>query len=51
VIGPLLRGTLWETVAVPELRGQALEVAQVLLEGSARHWHREPEPGVVEYCI
>src|SRR5260370_140216 len=22
-LGPLLRGTLWETIAVPELRGQA----------------------------
>jgi len=31
VIGPLLRGTLWETVAVPELRGQALRAAQIIL--------------------
>ena len=30
-IGPLLRGTLWETIAVPELRGQALRVAQTLV--------------------
>jgi uncharacterized NAD(P)/FAD-binding protein YdhS len=54
VIGPLLRGTLWETIAVPELRGQALQVAQALLNGSARAkpaWIREEEPAVVEYWI
>ncbi len=31
-IGPLMKGTLWETTAVPELRGQAMRVAQVMLE-------------------
>ncbi|HZC59493.1 MAG TPA: hypothetical protein VE154_05830 [Chthoniobacterales bacterium] len=31
-LGPLLRGTLWETVAVPELRAQAKRVAETLLE-------------------
>ena len=31
-LGPLLRGTLWETVAVPELRAQARRVAETLLE-------------------
>ncbi|MGA7214075.1 MAG: hypothetical protein WBX20_07705, partial [Terrimicrobiaceae bacterium] len=31
-LGPLLRGTLWETIAVPELRGQAKRVAETLLE-------------------
>jgi uncharacterized NAD(P)/FAD-binding protein YdhS len=30
-LGPLLRGTLWETIAVPELRGQAKRVAETLL--------------------
>lgn len=35
-LGPLLRGTFWETIAVPELRGQALQVAQALLGSSAR---------------
>lgn len=30
-IGPLLRGTYWETIAVPELRGQARRVAETLL--------------------
>ena len=30
-IGPLMKGTLWETTAVPELRGQAMRVAQSIL--------------------
>jgi uncharacterized NAD(P)/FAD-binding protein YdhS len=55
VIGPLLRGTLWETVAVPELRGQALRVAEILLdELSLRHenaWATAQEPEVIEYWI
>ena len=32
VLGPLLRGTLWETIAVPELRVQAKRVAETLLD-------------------
>ncbi|MBL4886072.1 MAG: FAD/NAD(P)-binding protein [Planctomycetaceae bacterium] len=47
-IGPLLRGSLWESIAVPELRGQAMRVAQVMLE-------QEPveteEQYVLEYFI
>lgn len=47
-IGPLLRGSLWETTAVPELRGQAMRVAENLLQ-------REPvaveELDVIEYYI
>lgn len=31
-IGPLMKGTLWETTAVPELRGQAMRVAQLLVQ-------------------
>jgi uncharacterized NAD(P)/FAD-binding protein YdhS len=31
-LGPLLRGTLWETIAVPELRAQARRVAETLLD-------------------
>ena len=31
-LSPLLRGTLWETIAVPELRVQAKRVAETLLE-------------------
>jgi uncharacterized NAD(P)/FAD-binding protein YdhS len=56
-IGPLLKGTLWESVAVPELRGQALRVAQSLLEACAEEEPRAaawPQPGemdVLEYCI
>lgn len=30
-LGPLLRGTLWETTAVPELRGQARRVAETIV--------------------
>ncbi|MDR3404287.1 MAG: FAD/NAD(P)-binding protein [Chthoniobacter sp.] len=31
-LGPLLRGTLWESIAVPELRSQARHVAETLLD-------------------
>ena len=31
-LGPMLRGTLWETIGVPELRGQARRVAETLLD-------------------
>jgi hypothetical protein len=48
-IGPLLRGTLWETVAVPELRGQALRVAQTLL--AATPTQPASEADVIEYWI
>jgi len=47
-IGPLLRGTLWESVAVPELRGQALRVAQTLLDAGAP---APAEATVIEYQI
>lgn len=46
-IGPLLKGTLWETTAVPELRGQAMGAAQTMLD---QH-RRTPEEYVIEYCI
>jgi len=49
-LGPLLRGTLWETIAVPELRGQARRTAEVLLDRPA-----SPAPGfepvMMEYMI
>lgn len=32
MLGPLLKGTYWETVAVPELRGQARRVAETVLD-------------------
>ncbi len=47
-IGPLLRGTLWESIAVPELRGQALRVAQTLLDAGAP---APAEAAVIEYQI
>ena len=47
-LGPLLRGTYWETIAVPELRGQALRVAQTLL-GQAPA--TSPAPVMMEYMI
>jgi uncharacterized NAD(P)/FAD-binding protein YdhS len=51
-IGPLLRGTLWETTAVPELRGQAMRVAQTLLAGGHPAWGFAPTSAdVIEYCI
>ena len=53
--GPLLRGTLWESIAVPELRGQALRVAQTLLADTSAPATPTPawaaEPPVIEYCI
>ena len=48
-LGPLLRGTLWETIAVPELRAQAKRVAETLLEQPPAHVG-EPEV-MMEYMI
>jgi uncharacterized NAD(P)/FAD-binding protein YdhS len=53
-IGPLLKGTLWETTAVPELRAQAHQVAQGLLAVDQRHqpeWEQETPVNLVEYYI
>lgn len=47
-IGPLLKGTLWETTAVPELRGQAMRVAQIMLDQMPTSIEEEY---VIEYCI
>lgn len=47
-IGPLLKGTLWETTAVPELRSQAMRVAQVMLDQKPASLEEEY---VIEYCI
>jgi uncharacterized NAD(P)/FAD-binding protein YdhS len=49
-LGPLLRGTLWETIAVPELRGQARRVAETLLEQPALP-EISPEEVMMEYMI
>ena len=48
-LGPLLKGTYWETVAVPELRGQARRVAETVL-GSAGT-RDEQSQLVLEYMI
>ena len=53
-LGPLLRGTLWESIAVPELRGQALRVAQALVDTGAparAGWAEPSEAAVLEYWI
>ena len=53
-IGPLLKGTLWETTAVPELRAQTYQVAQALLARDQRFqpdWAQETPVDHVEYYI
>ena len=53
-IGPLLKGTLWETTAVPELRAQTYQVAQALLACDQRlqpDWAQETPENHVEYYI
>jgi uncharacterized NAD(P)/FAD-binding protein YdhS len=35
-VGPIRKGNLWETIAVPEIRVQAAEMATLLLASSAR---------------
>lgn len=55
-VGPPIKGTLWETTAVPELRQQTLRVAQTMLEECGLS---EPAPrtwsvydqDLLEYCI
>ena len=49
-LGPLLRGTLWETIAVPELRGQARVVAETILERPP-HYDTMPPEVQMEYSI
>ncbi|MCC7086096.1 MAG: FAD/NAD(P)-binding protein [Pirellulales bacterium] len=56
-IGPLLRGTLWETTAVPELRVQTFQVAHILGEIPLRldrpdpTWPAQRGMELIEYCI
>lgn len=55
-VGPLMKGTLWETTAVPELRGQTLRVANVMLEEVAVESGEDyrlsvEEEHVIEYYI
>lgn len=49
-LGPLLRGTLWETIAVPELRGQARRVAETILDHPPL-FDTMPPAVVLEYSI
>jgi uncharacterized NAD(P)/FAD-binding protein YdhS len=48
-LGPMLRGTYWETIAVPELRTQARRVAETVL-GTA-HVDEDQEQLQLEYMI
>lgn len=48
-LGPLLKGTYWETIAVPELRGQARRVAETVLGNADVHEDRDQQ--VLEYMI
>ena len=56
-LGPLLRGTLWETTAVPELRAQALQIAKRLLDELSvadrrtEYWPTQADVELLEYCI
>lgn len=53
-LGPVLKGTLWETSAVPELRSQAFRVAEVLarqLGGRSTAAIKESVQPVLEYEI
>lgn len=53
-IGSLLKGTLWETTAVPELRAQAQQVAHVLLaqeQFATPEWMPETPESLIEYYI
>ncbi len=55
-IGPLLKGSLWETTAVPELRLQAFQIAENIMaefEGVRLSTlpAMEPYADVLEYCI
>ena len=53
-IGPVLKGTLWETTAVPELRSQALQIAKAMIADDQRRepdWVQETPENIVEYYI
>jgi uncharacterized NAD(P)/FAD-binding protein YdhS len=56
VLGPPLRGSLWETTAVPELRAQAFRIAEgIVAEAHAARADVRPVPttyaDVLEYSI
>ncbi len=43
VVGPLLKGQLWESIAVPELRGQASQLADHLITSPLCHSEQREE--------
>ena len=56
VLGPPLKGTLWETTAVPELRAQAFRVAEVVIadlhaKRAAVREEKQVYADVLEYSI
>ncbi len=56
-LGPLLRGTLWETTAVPELRVQSLHIAKRLIDELCladrrlEYLPQQFDVELLEYCI
>ena len=53
-VGPLLKGTLWETTAVPELRAQTHQLAKALLADEHLRqpdWVQETPADFIEYYI
>ncbi len=49
-LGPLIRGSVWETIAVPEIRGEAAGIATDILaslpaDGAQLHPHEAPPVG------
>jgi uncharacterized NAD(P)/FAD-binding protein YdhS len=53
-LGPVLKGTLWESSAVPELRSQAFRVAEILIKqisGTSAVDIKESVQAVQEYEI
>jgi len=54
-MGPLLKGSLWETTAVHELRGQALQIGKRMVDelvpGRRPHAPVRTEVELLEYCI
>ena len=55
-LGPPLKGVLWESVAVPELRNQAFRVAEIIVaelrvKRAEVHEVAETYSDVIEYSI
>jgi uncharacterized NAD(P)/FAD-binding protein YdhS len=50
-LGPLLKGTYWESVAVPELRGQAHRVAETVLDRVHRDDEEDRALALLEHML